>query len=201
LANDQLDKKASSRWRTLNVAMEHFQSHLREKTDAGRFRLDLIDLLHVSNFKGGNSSITEPIVSLRDKLVRYERGLAEIASQFDGLSLGKLDKQTVEVLSRQATEFIRPLKPRQLNISGFGPSYASALLSAHFPDLLPVIDRRILNGAGIKVDIDSSGQVKVIEQHYTTLLRACWLVLKKEPQLVLRELDRRWFCVPMIARE
>jgi hypothetical protein len=60
-------------------------------------------------------------------------------------------------------------------------------------DLIPVLDRRILNGAGIKVEYDSQKQVKDIAQHYGSLIKACRSELIKGNNLSLRGLDKEWF--------
>ena len=60
-------------------------------------------------------------------------------------------------------------------------------------DLIPVLDRRILNGAGIQVVYDSQKQVKDIAQHYGDLIKACRSELIKRKNITLRGLDKEWF--------
>ena len=48
------------------------------------FDLTEVDLLHASNFKGGNASICEPLDTLREKLGVYSKILHEIGDRFGG---------------------------------------------------------------------------------------------------------------------
>ncbi|KMM93136.1 hypothetical protein ACFQD2_06495 [Pseudomonas lini] len=66
-------------------------------------------------------------------------------------------------------------------------------MAAHFIDLIPVLDRRALNGAGISVKTDSNRQVKDIANHYAELIKAFRTALRLTPEMTLRELDKQWF--------
>lgn len=178
-------------WEILDHAMTHYQTYISSKKQ--RNSLSIVDLLYVSNFKGGNASITEPEATLDDKLKGYESVLSGIADKFSDKKLSQLDDQeTVELIG--LCEKISDLtKDKNTKIRGFGASYASALLSAHFMDLIPVLDRRILNGAGIEVEYDSQKQVKNIAQYYGKLIIACRSELLKRKNLTLRGLDKEWF--------
>jgi hypothetical protein len=184
-------RNPATTWELLNVAMSHYQSHIGAKSD--RCSLSIIDLLHVSNFKGGNASITEPVSALPAKLKHYEKVMLEIEEKFGRRSLSSLNREEVEVLKTKCNGFLALTQPLASNIRGFGPSYASALLAAHFLDLIPVLDRRALNGAGISVVKDSQGQVKEIAKYYGQLIDAFKQELSKSPGLTLRELDKKWF--------
>lgn len=183
--------KAEARWEMLNVAMSHYQNHIKEKED--HCSLSIVDLLHVSNFKGGNASITEPVKDLPGKLKKYEQALKDIEQSFRGKSLASLEELDKESLKSHCEKFLSLATASESKIRGFGPSYASALLAAHFIDLIPVLDRRALNGAGISVEKDGQGQVKDISSHYGKLIDAFSKKLKKTPKLTLRELDKKWF--------
>ena len=61
----------------LDHAMTHYQAYISSKNQ--RLSLSIIDLLYVSNFKGGNASITEPEAMLGEKLQSYEKVLYDIA--------------------------------------------------------------------------------------------------------------------------
>jgi hypothetical protein len=54
-----------------------------------------------------------------------------------------------------------------------------------------------LNGADIPVDLTTQNQVICVQEHYGTLIRKSHQMLQAEPNLELRELDRRWFTVPL----
>jgi hypothetical protein len=181
----------------LDAAMTLFQSHIRSKPD--RFALSIVDLLHVSNFKGGNASITESEPGLSTKLTSYEALLRSIDSIVSVKKLGKLSNE-LEQVKECGVNFLRLTSDGRTRIRGFGPSYGSALLYAFFPDVMPVLDRRILNGAGIPVRFDSQGQVKDISLYYGQLIEAFYKLLSADEDLSLRELDKRWFCVELPKR-
>jgi hypothetical protein len=192
-----MSRNPATTWEMLNVAMTHFQTYIASKSD--RFALSITDLLHVSNFKGGNASITEPEPGLSTKLRRYEAHLRKIDPTVSGWELGKLGDQLGEV-KVCGDSFLHLASDAKTKIRGFGPSYASALLHAFFPDVMPVLDRRILNGAGISVCLDSQGQVKNIGSHYGQLIDACQKALSEDGALSLRQLDKRWFCAELPER-
>jgi len=175
----------------LDHAMTHYQAYISSKNQ--RLSLSIIDLLYVSNFKGGNASITEPEAMLGEKLQSYEKVLYDIAKKFTGKTLSQLDEQETGGLIGLCNKVVCLTKSNSTRIRGFGASYASALLSAHFMDLIPVLDRRILNGAGIQVVYDSQKQVKDIAQHYGDLIKACRSELIKRKNITLRGLDKEWF--------
>jgi hypothetical protein len=177
--------------------MALFQSHIKSKPD--RFALSIVDLLHVSNFKGGNASITEPEPGLSSKLESYEAQLRNIDSVVSGRKLGKLGKK-LEKVKECGVNFLHLTSEAKTRIRGFGPSYASALLYALFPHVMPVLDRRILNGARIPAQLDSQGQVKDISSYYGQLIDAFYRLLSADDALSLRELDKRWFCVDLPKR-
>jgi len=184
-------RKPETTWEMLNEAMSHFQEHIRNKKFT--CKLSLVDLLHVSNFKGGNASITEPIATLPAKLEHYEIALKDIETTFKEKSLSSLTEEELTQLTGRCADFLALTTKPKSKIRGFGPSYASALMAAHFIDLIPVLDRRALNGAGISVKTDSNRQVKNIANHYAELIRAFRSALRLSPEMTLRELDKQWF--------
>jgi hypothetical protein len=184
-------RKPETTWDMLNEAMLHFQEHIRNKSD--RCSLSVVDLLHVSNFKGGNASITEPAKTLSGKLEHFESVLRKIEKAYRGKTLATLTDKESDQLIMYCTDFLDLTKNPKSEIRGFGPSYSSALLAAHFIDLIPVLDRRALNGAGISAVKDSQGQVKNIARYYGDLIRAFRRELKSKPAMTLRALDKQWF--------
>lgn len=184
-------RNPNTTWELLDYAMSHYQTYISNKNQ--RLALSIVDLLHISNFKGGNASITEPEATLSKKLKKYEAALSGIAKQFNGKALSQLNDQEAAELIGLCKKVTDLTKSDSSKIRGFGVSYASALLSAHFMNLIPVLDRRILNGAGIKVEYDSQKQVKDIAQHYGSLIKACRSELLKRSNLTLRALDKEWF--------
>lgn len=182
-------------WQMLDEAMSYFQAHIALKTD--RYSLTIVDLLHVSNFKGGNASITEPIHLLPRKLKPYGAALSQIDKVFDVKDLVKLDESKTNELKIHCKNFLDLTTRADTAVRGFGPSYASALLAAYFPNLIPVLDRRSLNGAGIKADKDTQGQVKNVATHYGELIEAFKRELQRNPGATLRQIDKRWFSKPL----
>ena len=183
-------RKPETTWEMLNVAMSHFQSHIKNKKN--RCSLSIVDLLHVSNFKGGNASITEPDNSLPNKLRHYENSLEKIEAQFKGKTLACLNDHEKTQLIDLCKEFLALTQKAESKIRGFGPSYASALLASHFIELIPVLDRRALNGAKIDVDKDKQGRARNGASHYGELMEAFSVGLQ-EWKMTLRELDKKWF--------
>lgn len=188
-------KKDETKWEMLNVAMSYFQEYIQGKPT--KYSLSIVDLLHVSNFKGGNASITEPEAQLVQKLDGYAKKLVEIGNLIGSQKLIELSAEKREQLKTLGMSFLDLTQKAKTNIRGFGPSYASALMAAHFPDVLPVLDRRVLNGAEIHVEYQSQGQVKNIITYYTKLIDAFHATLSNEPSLSLRQLDKRWFSKDM----
>ncbi|MBB4427105.1 hypothetical protein GGD66_005681 [Bradyrhizobium sp. CIR48] len=181
------------RWHNLNNAFQYLLRFIEAKLPADRYNLSEIDLALVSNFKGGNASIVEPIELLSDKLAIYGRSLDILARMIGGRAL--VTFSTCDELRAEAGAFLALTLTPETAISGFRASYASALLAAYFPETLPVLDRQVLRGAGIAHKLNSQGQVIQIEQHYGKLIERFHSVLKSKPGLSLRELDREWFAV------
>lgn len=185
--------KPEDRWAILNHTFDAYQEY--RKTSEG---LSYDDLLYVSNFKGGNASIGDSRKEVDKKLSEfYQPHLNAIKESFGTSKLQDLSSKECKDLSNQATAFVLLTKVPDYKIRGFGVSYASALLAMHFPDLLPVLDRRVLAGAGIeegKVAMSKKGgQVKQIETHYFALIEKMSFTLKKSSALSLRDLDKDWF--------
>jgi len=193
-----MPRRAETTWNLLNVAMTHFLAHIERKPD--RYALSIVDLLHVSNFKGGNASITEDEPPLSNKLNVFSEALRQIAKVFGNRALRDLTAVELANLTCLADDLLALTKQEETKIRGFGASYASALLTAHFPKLLPILDRRVLNGARIKVKLNSQGQVKNIERYYRNLIERFHAELARNHNLSIRDLDRRWFCVKLPLR-
>ena len=160
-----------------------------------------MDLVLVSNFKGGSASIAEESDKLATKLQHYSRRLEELNAKFGTRRLPDLSDTEVESLSQLASDFCEMAKSRlhhtETKINGFGPSYASALLNAYFPDLLPILDRRVLSALQIKgVETDSQGQVRELEKHYPALIFEVSR-LASSRRCDLTEIDRELFVQPL----
>jgi hypothetical protein len=179
------------RWDKLNFAFEYLLQFISLKPAEARYEINSVELALVSNFKGGNNSVAEPLLNLGDKLPQYNRQLSGLAKLIAGRDLRQI--QTIDRLGAEASEFLGLTAHANTKIAGFGPSYASALLAAYFPQTLPIVDRQVLRGAEIDHDVDGSGQVVSIANYYPMLLRRFRDELEGRPRVSVRELDREWF--------
>ncbi len=187
-----IDKKSLTRWNNLNVAFENYRKYLARKS---KIELDYVDLLYISNFKGGNASIIEDDDSVNQKLQTYQVYFVGIEKQFRNKRLQDLSTAEVEMLIAKVVELMSLTASTTTAIKGFKDSYLSGLLHAHFPDLLPVLDRRILVNTGVapqEAVIKSTGQIKKIANYYPKLIRWFRQSLCTRQQ-TLRELDREFF--------
>jgi len=189
-AKRQPDSRAVNRWRKARRAYAYASARIAERRPTHRFAIDHIDLVLVSNFKGGNASIAEPLEVLEEKLKAYNACLLGIAEGFKEKHLRDLKDAQVLKLCGQATDFLQLTLSNATKIDGFGPSYASALLNIYFPDLLPILDRRVLLAAGAPhLQVNSQGQVRNIDQHYPWLIRETHRRVKRNPKLTMSQLD------------
>jgi hypothetical protein len=178
-------------WNNLNQAFGYLQNFIANKESANRFGLSEIDLALISNFKGGNASIAEPLESLTAKLKIYSQHLRRLSELIKGRSLRDLNSEERRELGQQAKQFASlTAKNTDTSIVGFRASYASALLATYFPKTVPVLDRLVLSETGI---MHSPKQVADIEQYYPKLIEAFYMALVKEPRVTMRDLDKKWF--------
>ncbi|MCH1502886.1 MAG: hypothetical protein L7V86_04835 [Verrucomicrobiales bacterium] len=167
-----MNQRALNQWTKARTPYSYLRSHILQKEEADRYGLTLIDLVLVSNFKGGSATIAEPPDCLERKLQAYEDKLAEIGKEFDQKQLAQLNEQDLDKVIELASAFCKLARSHATKIDGFGPSFATALLNANFPDLLPILDKRGLSGADVQdVQTNSQGQVIGIESHYPDLIR------------------------------
>lgn len=192
--------KALKRWNKARISYDYAKKYLAKKEENEKYSLSIIDLILISNFKGGSASICEPMDSAQKRLIKYSEKLKQIAKHFGTENLSNLSKENLEKLAEMAFSFIWMTKEPETEIDGFGPSYASALLNIYFPELLPIIDRRVLNGAEIKgVMFDSQKQVVNIERHYKDYITYCHNRLQKSSHS-LETLDRELFSAELQGR-
>lgn len=189
------DNKASTQWDKSEKSYINYQNYIRSKVD--KFELTLIDLLYVSNFKGGNATINEDETIIKHKLKTYSKVLKVLETKFGTRKLVDLSEKELNEL----TDEIKLLcsltkKPAVSKIDGFSISYLSALLNCYFPDLLPILDRRILINLGIvtKTDINKQGQIIEIERFYKTLIDKIKEKSSRENK-TLRQIDRELFVI------
>jgi hypothetical protein len=183
------NKRATTSWENANLAFILYQDYIASKAD--RFVLSATDLMYISNFKGGNASVSGTTSEITQKLDPYSGILEKIDRAFGDRSLSNLSNQEVDSLVALCAESFSILDANR--IKGFSHSYWSAMLCAYFPALLPILDRWIVANLGIPHAIDSQGQVKDLQQHYSEVVRRFHHLLSKEQGLSIRELDKQLF--------
>jgi hypothetical protein len=189
------DTKEIKKWRKMGKSLKNYQSYISRKS--AKYRLDLVDLLYISNFKGGNASIQEDESKVANLLEPYSIILKNIGDDFGDLSLSMLSDSQVSSLTNRLTEVCNLCLGRNTGIDGFKVSYFSALFHGYFPDLIPVLDRRILNGFRLihEQDLNTLGQVKDIHLFYPRLVDQMRR-LTKETGKSIRTLDGEYFATP-----
>ncbi len=190
-----MDKAAETKWDKAAISLENYKEYYKKKTN--KFDLTLIDLLYISNFKGGNATINEKEDEKFDvKLQKYGEVLIEIDNIYKDRNLAEINDTELEKLNEYINKIIKLSQEKETAIDGFKSSYISALLHSYFPNLIPVLDRRILFNLGI-VDIEDkknapNEQIKEIEQHYKELIRKIRNISKDENKSI-RDIDRDYF--------
>ena len=168
------DKKAITNWKKSSIALKNYSHYIKKKIEEQKFDLTLIDLLYISNFKGGNATINEEESIVNSKLKAYSNVLIKIDTSFGDKFLSILKEYEVLSLIKLVKEFVYLSKKEETCIDGFKASFLSALLHSYFPNLIPILDRRLLINLDLikEEDLDSQKQVKKIEIHYSKLITA-----------------------------
>ena len=193
MTKNNIDKKAENKWKKANNCYENYQNFIKGKTD--RFELTLIDLLYISNFKGGNATIGEKEQEVNEKLLAYSEKLRKISKTFKSKKLSQLTDPEIKKLVGYIESVSDLTEKENTKIDGFGPSYLSALLSAYFPRLIPILDRRVLLNLKVvdKNDLNSQDQVKKIGKFYGELIQKIAKLAKKNTLKTIRNIDREIF--------
>lgn len=158
-------KQATTNWDSANRAFILYQDYLTSKAD--RFDLSASDLMYISNFKGGNASVSGTTSEILQKLESYSAILREIDRPFRDKNLGSLNPPELESLVTICLESFSTLNANRIN--GFSYSYWSAMLCAYFPALFPILDRWIVANLGIQHEKNSQGQVKSLQNQITVI--------------------------------
>jgi hypothetical protein len=192
-SNQITDTRAANRWKKLRHAYEYATAHIASKK-GNIYAINRIDLVLISNFKGGNASIAEPMNQIDVKLIEYSAELSSIGKEFNKVKLQELEESELSKLCNFASRFLNLTLTERTRIDGFGPSYASALLNIYFPDLLPILDRRVLLAAGApSIKLNSQKQVYNIEKHYPWLINYSYDQLKENKKLTMSQMDYELF--------
>lgn len=192
------DKRALTQWTKSEISYKNYQEYIIKKTQ--KFELTLIDLLYISNFKGGNATINEHEQSINKKLEAYSKGLLDISSEFSGNSIATLTNDQLESLIQKTLDICKlTQKDSETKIDGFSVSYLSALINSYFPTLIPILDRRVLISLGLVegIDIDKFGQIKNIQRFYRPLIIK-FAKLSRSENLCVREIDKILFTKKLI---
>jgi hypothetical protein len=193
-----MGSKEENRWDKSEISYQNYQEYIERKSN--HFELSFIDLLYISNFKGGNATINEIETIIDQKLIQYSNGLIKINKRFHGRKLSDLTDNEIEILIKMVDDIVSltDKDSYQTKIDGFSSSYLSALLNAYFPDLVPILDRRLLISLKLvtKSDEDSQGQIKNIKSFYGLLIRQVSKIVKDTGE-TLRVVDRRIFSIPL----
>lgn len=192
-----IDKKATTQWDKAAISYTNYLKYIDSKAD--RFELTLIDLLYISNFKGGNSTINEDELRIKDKLKLYSKSFKEIEAEFGSQILADLTDKEISGLIEKVKllcSLTRKQTDSKSKIDGFSVSYLSALLNCYFPNLLPILDRRVLINLDLVTDrdINKQGQIIDIERFYEDLIfkmREKSILENKS----LRQIDKELFII------
>lgn len=87
----QTNKSATTRWINSDISYKNYQNYIKGKKK-DRFNLTLIDLLYISNFKGGNASIHEEEEVVNEKLISYADMLKKIDEKLGNNELRDLSE-------------------------------------------------------------------------------------------------------------
>jgi len=188
-----IDKRASTQWKKSSISYQNYQNYISNKNN--KFELTFIDLLYVSNFKGGNATINEPEREINLKLKSYSKLFLTIEYEFQNLKLSNLSIKQINHLNTLVNEVCDlTLRKSEYKIDGFSVSYLSALLNAYFPLLIPILDRRILINIELvtEKDRDKQDQIKDIQRFFSPLIKKM-AEISKEFQKSIREIDRELF--------
>lgn len=187
----ETDKKALKQWDKSDISYINYSNFISTKTD--KFNLTFIDLLYVSNFKGGYATINEPEEIIVEKLIAYGQLFEEINLKFENKYLKNIDNNEVTELFEFSDKLIKLTNNKSENkIDGFSVSFLTTLLHFYFPNLYPILDRRVLNGLKLikEIDIDTQGQVKNLKVFYSKLILEFKHLTEHN---TIREIDKELF--------
>lgn len=194
-----MDNRAYNQWKKARVPYKYYQNYLNTKPD--RCCLSVIDLIFIANFKGGSATIAEPESSLMRKLPIYSTHLEALARDFGTKKLGALTESELGDLVIRAHRFLSLTRDFASCLDGFGPSFASAILNSHIPSVLPILDKRGLNGANIGgVETNSQGQVIEIEKHYGSLICYVNSRMAYDSSATIESIDQELFSCDLVDK-
>lgn len=190
---EEVSKVSLTNWNKSEISMNNYQDFLNRKLD--KFDFSILDLLYISNFKGGNATINEEENELSIKLKTYYSPIFnDINDEFGDKSLKNLSDKETERLCELSSKILDLTKSKLSAIDGFKTSFLSTLLHAVFPNLYPILDRRLLINMEIvrEEDLTKDKQVKKIDTFYSKLIKKVQSEIRNN-KLDIRELDKKYF--------
>ena len=188
-----IDKRAVTNWERAQHAYQHYQNFIVSKPN--RYSLSFADLVFVKNFKGGNALLAEPVTTFNTKIAYYEKILKICAadSAFNN-PLSKIPVCDYPRIKKLIIDFVSLPNSQISAINGFGCSFASALLHFYFPSVVPILDKRALNGSSIQgIQVNKYNNVTNLLSLYPNLIDYCRTNLEQRPYLTMRQLDKELF--------
>ncbi|HEX4372672.1 MAG TPA: hypothetical protein VHZ50_05135 [Puia sp.] len=187
-----LPNRALTNWKKSEISLTNYKNYLNRKTD--KFQLTIVDLLYISNFKGGNATINVEEELLKKKLKSYSDIFIQIDNLFKNKTLAQTTESDLEKLIYCINNVVQLCLIEETAIDGFKASFLSALLHSYFPDLIPILDRRLLINLNLvqKIDLQKSGQVNKIEKFYPILISKFRDICKLTNQTI-RQIDQEYF--------
>ncbi len=166
-----ISPRAETLWKKSNeCSYKSYQKYIKKK-GKDKYVLTLIDLLYISNFKGGNATINEEEYIINQKLTKYSEILKLIHNEFKEVKLFELEKEQLGKFYRLIESICDLTENLETKIDGFSVSYLSALLNSYFPNLIPILDRRVLiNSRLVEKEDIYQGQIKSIRKFYKLLI-------------------------------
>lgn len=195
-----MDKHLSTRtltqWKKSEISLRNYQNYINRKKD--KFHLTIIDLLYISNFKGGNATINEGEHDLKEKLENYSELFIHIEDKFKNQTLAQTTNFDFEKLIEYIKKLLKLCHTKETAIDGFKASFLSALLHSYFPNLIPILDRRLLINLNLvqQTDLQKNGQVKKIDSFYPILLAKIREISKLKKKTV-RQIDKEYFIIKL----
>ena len=178
------------------ISLTNYQNYIRRKPD--KFKLTIVDLLYISNFKGGNATINVDEEILNKKLKSY----SDIFNQIDNAFQNQTLVQTTDSDFTKLIEFIKSVvqlcQTEKTAIDGFKSSFLSALLHSYFPELIPILDRRLLINLNLVQlsDLSKGRQVNKIENFYPILIAKIREICKSSNETI-RQIDKKYFIIKL----
>lgn len=122
----------------------------------------------------------------------------QIEDKFKNQTLAQTTNFDFEKLIEYIKKLLKLCDTKETAIDGFKASFLSALLYSYFPNLIPILDRRLLINLNLvqKTDLQKSGQVNKIDSFYPILLAKIREISKFKKKTV-RQIDKEYFIIKL----